>query len=260
MTQPTRRSDADQPAVPGGPPGAPSGGLPDALPAALLWDMDGTLVDTEPYWIAAEHALVAEHGVAWTDEDARSLVGSALLDSARVLRERGGVRLAPERIVELLSDDVRRRVTERAPWMPGARELLADARALGVPCALVTMSWSALADAVVSALPHGTFAAVVTGDAVTRGKPDPEPYLAAAAALGVDPARCLAIEDSLPGVTSATSAGVPTAGVEHLVALPRGPGAPPGLVVLPTLVGLDVAALARLVAAGGAAVAGPSTA
>ncbi len=223
--------------------------LPEALlPEALLWDMDGTLVDTEPYWFAAEHALVAEHGERWTDADARSLVGLALLDSARVLRERGGVRLPPEQVVRLLSADVRDRVLQAVPWMPGAQALLQDARRLGIPCALVTMSWALLADAVVAALPAGTFAAVVTGDAVTRGKPHPEPYLTAAAALGVDPARCIAIEDSLPGVTSATAAGVPTAGVEHEVALPRPPHAPPGLVVLQTLQGLDVAALAALVA------------
>lgn len=226
------------------------GAGPPPLPAALLWDMDGTLVDTEPYWIAAEHALVAEHGGAWTDQDARSLVGMALLDAAAVLRERGGVALAPERIVERLSDDVRERVLARAPWMPGARELLADAARRSVPCALVTMSWAPLAEAVVQALPPGTFAAVVTGDVVTRGKPHPEAYLTAAAALGVDPARCVAVEDSLPGVTSATAAGVPTVGVEHLVALPRPPHAPPGLVVVDTLAGLDVTALAALAAAG----------
>ena len=226
------------------------GAGPPPLPAALLWDMDGTLVDTEPYWIAAEHALVAEHGERWTDEDARSLVGRALLDSAAALVERGGVRLAPERIVALLTADVRDRVRARVPWMPGARELLADAGRLSVPCALVTASWAPLVDAVVAALPAGTFGAVVTGDAVTRGKPHPEPYLTAAAALGVDPARCLAIEDSLPGVASATAAGVPTLGVEHLVALPRPPHAPPGLVVVDTLAGLDVAALAALAAPG----------
>jgi HAD superfamily hydrolase (TIGR01509 family) len=227
---------------------APPAVPPAALPAALLWDMDGTLVDTEPYWIAAEHALVAEHGERWDDDDARSLVGRALLDAAAVLRERGGVRLAPERIVEVLSADVRDRVRARVPWMPGARELLADAARLGVPCALVTMSWAPLAQAVVEALPDGAFAAVVTGDAVARGKPHPEPYLTAAAALGVDPARCVALEDSLPGVTSATAAGVPTVGVEHLVALPRPPHAPPGLVVVGTLEGLDVAALSALAA------------
>ena len=221
------------------PPSAP----PGALPAALLWDMDGTLVDTEPCWFAAEHALVAEHGRAWSDADALSLVGNDLLTSAQVLRERGGVDLPVRRIVEVLTEDVRARVAAQVPWRPGALELLTAARRAGLPCALVTASWRTLVDAVLGALPEGTFAAVVTGDEVARGKPDPEPYATAARALGVEPGRCLALEDSPNGLASALAAGVPTVGITHHVALPSGPGAPAGLVVVDTLAGLDLHAL-----------------
>ncbi len=220
-------------------------------PAALLWDMDGTLVDTEPSWFAAEHALVAEHGDSWTEADARSLVGSALTDSAQVLITRGGVRLPPAAVIARLSAAVREDVRRAVPWRPGARELLTEARGLGIPCALVTMSWADLVAAVLDALPEGTFDVVVTGDAVTRGKPHPEPYLTAAAALGLAPDRCLALEDSLPGVESALAAGVPTVGVQHHVALPAGPSAPDRLVVLDTLAGVDVAGLIALVRAAG---------
>lgn len=211
--------------------------------AALLWDMDGTLVDTEPCWFAAEHALVAAHGRAWTDADAASLVGNDLLTSARVLIERGGVDLPPQRIVEILTADVRSRVLAAPPWRPGALELLAAAHDAGLPCALVTASWRSLVDAVLAALPGGTFAAVVTGDEVTRGKPDPEPYATAAAALGLDPSRCLALEDSPNGLRSALAAGVPTVGITNHVPLPSGLDAPEGLVVVDTLAGLDLAAL-----------------
>jgi len=86
------------------------------------------------------------------------------------------------------------------------------------------MSYRRFTDAVVEALPPGAFAAVVAGDEVTRGKPHPEPYLTAAARLGVAPGECVAIEDSPTGVASAVAAGVPTLAVEHLVTIAPGPG------------------------------------
>jgi len=195
-----------------------------ALPAAVLWDMDGTLVDTEPYWIACERELVGRYGHEWSDDDAHALVGNPLLVSAEIMRERGRVPLPAESIVEVLLDGVVARVQEHVPFRPGARELLEALIAAGVPCALVTMSYRRFTDAVVAALPPGTFAVVVPGDEVTHGKPHPEPYLTAAARLGVEPGECVAIEDSPTGVASAVAAGVPTLAVEHLVTISPGPG------------------------------------
>ncbi|MCW2856347.1 MAG: Phosphorylated carbohydrates phosphatase [Marmoricola sp.] len=169
--------------------------------------MDGTLVDTEPYWIEVEFALVAEHGGTWSMEHALNLVGNDLLVSAEYIRRHGGVDLAPDVIVERLLDGVIARIKESVPWRPGSRELLAGLRAAGVPCALVTMSYERFVDPVLAALPADTFATVVTGDSVTVGKPHPEPYLRAAAELGVEPADCLAIEDSNTGAKSAVAAG-----------------------------------------------------
>ena len=216
--------------------------LPEDLPAAVLWDMDGTLVDTEPYWIDAEFALVAEHGGSWSMDQARSLVGSDLRESARRLRTEGGVDLTIEAIVRRMLARVRAAVREHLPWRPGAPELLAAVREAGVPCALVTMSWAELAEELVAALPAGTFSAVVTGDVVSRPKPHPDPYLEAARRLGVDPGACVAVEDSSTGVRSALAAGVPTVGVPHVVELE----AAPGLVRVPTLAGLDLAFLAAV--------------
>ena len=192
--------------------------------AAVLWDMDGTIVDTEPYWIATEFELVAEFGGEWSDEKAHSIVGTDLRDSAAVLRDQGGVDLPIDEIVSRLLDGVITRVQRKVPWRPGARELLADVRKAGVPNALVTMSWKRFADAVVAALPSGSFDVVITGDEVTHGKPHPEPYLAAASALGVDPKRCVAIEDSPTGVRSAVAAGCITFAVPNVVEVPEGKG------------------------------------
>lgn len=195
------------------------------LPKAVLWDMDGTIVDTEPYWIAEEHALVESYGGRWSAELAHQCVGNALLVSARIIRDNSPVALTPEEIVDRLLDGVIRRMRESVPWRPGARDLLAECRAAAVPCALVTMSYQSFAAVLVDALPDGTFSAVVTGDIVTNGKPHPEPYLMAAELLGVDPAECVAIEDSPTGVRSAVASGARTYAVPHIVDVPADTGA-----------------------------------
>ncbi|WP_264176757.1 HAD family hydrolase [Agilicoccus flavus] len=210
-------------AVGGAPPSA-AGGDPHELPAAVLWDMDGTLVDTEPYWIEQEHRLVERFGGTWTEADAHSLVGNPLLVSAEYIRAHTPVTLTPLEIVDELQSGVIAALSRRLPWRPGARELLAELGDLGVPCALVTMSWRPMVDALVATLPDGVFAAIVTGDEVTRGKPDPEPYLTAAAALGVDIGDCVAIEDSSTGSASALAAGARTIVVPHVVAVPPADG------------------------------------
>lgn len=216
--------------------------LPAELPVAVLWDMDGTIVDTEPCWHEAEHALIDEFGGRWTEEDAIALIGTPLPRAAQILQA-AGVRLPDQDIIERLLAHVVDRVRCGAvSWRPGARELLAALRAAEVPMALVTMSFAPLADAVLELLPEGTFDVVVTGDVVDQGKPHPEAYLTAAAALGVEPACAVAIEDSVPGVTSAQSAGVPVIAVVNLVPLPDAPGR----LVTETLVGLTPSDLAAI--------------
>jgi HAD superfamily hydrolase (TIGR01509 family) len=175
--------------------------------AAVLWDMDGTLVDTEPDWIQAEFDLVEEHGGSWSHDHAMNLVGNDLLDSGRYIHEHAGIDLEPAEIVEELLDRVMARLATTVPWRPGALELLTDLRARGVRCALVTMSYRRFVAPVLETLPDGTFEVIVTGDSVAQGKPHPEPYLKAAAILGVDPAHTVAIEDSNTGARSAEAAG-----------------------------------------------------
>lgn len=212
-----------------------------ARPAALLWDMDGTLVDTEPYWIEAEYALVERFGGRWSDELAHQLVGNPLLVSADIIIASSPVTLTPHEVVDELMTAVIGRVREHVPWRPGARALLDEAVAVGVPNALVTMSWQPLARAVADALPGSPFAVLVTGDEVTHGKPHPEPYLRAAELLGVAPRDCVALEDSPTGVRAATAAGVPTVAIPHVVQIPDIAGA----VRVDSLDGLDLAGLTR---------------
>ena len=210
-------------------------------PAAVLWDMDGTLVDTEPYWIESEFDLVEEHGGTWSREHALNLVGNDLLVSGRYMREHAAIDLEPDRIAEELLDRVVARVERRVPWRPGAVDLLVDLRAHGVRCALVTMSYRRFVEPILQVLPEGTFEVVVTGDAVTQGKPHPEPYLKAAAVLGVPPAATLAIEDSNTGARSAEAAGCTVLVVpNHVPVLPG-----PRRVFAKTLDELDFSTLPR---------------
>lgn len=205
-----------------------------ALPAAVLWDMDGTLIDTEPYWEMEERSLVEEYGGTWSHEQAMALVGNPLLVSAEYIRANSPVTLSPVEITERMQAGVAAAMARQMPWRPGAFELLTALRDAGVRCALVTMSWRPMVDVLLAAVPEGLFEVVVTGDVVSRGKPDPEAYLTAAARLEVDPAHCVAVEDSPSGVGAALAAGARTILVPHLVEVPD----LPGLARVPSLVGV----------------------
>lgn len=193
---------------------------PNAL-AAVLWDLDGTLVDTEPLWMAAEHELAAAHGKSWTDQDGLALVGFDLLDAGDYIRRRLELDMTAAEIVEYMVARVAQQLhSEPIRWRPGALELIDALHAEGTPLALVTMSYVDIADPIAASLPFG---AVVTGDAVTHGKPHPEPYLKAAAMLGVDAADCVAIEDSGNGANSGNAAGCQVLVVPNMVNVPAAP-------------------------------------
>lgn len=201
--------------------------------------MDGTLVDTEPAWNAAEHRLVAAYGGIWSDEHAANLVGNSLLETGEYIRVHGNVPLTAAEIVDALVEEMIEHLKRETSWRPGALDLLTDLRNHGVPCALVTMSYRRMADVVVSALPPETFAATVAGDEVTNGKPHPEPYLTAARHIGVAPDECMVIEDSNTGARSGLAAGASVVAVPNIVPIDVA-----GVTLVPSLVGLDAAALA----------------
>jgi beta-phosphoglucomutase-like phosphatase (HAD superfamily) len=201
-----------------------------SLPRAVLWDLDGTLVDSEPLWMDAESRLMEEHGLPWTHQDAMRMVGNALPDSAELLRSRG-LRLPVRTIIDRLTADVVARMATEISWRPGAKNLLSALQEAGVPQALVTMSETPMANAVVGNLGFDPFSVRVTGDRVEKGKPDPEPYLMAVALLDSEhgspenPVTCansVAIEDSVPGTTASLRAGLRTVAVPlHVPLEPR---------------------------------------
>jgi HAD superfamily hydrolase (TIGR01509 family) len=222
--------------------------VPD--PAAVLFDMDGTLVETEEYWGQALHELATRYGGVLSSEGRASTVGTSMRTSMGVLSTELGLP-ADERRMAADARWVEGRVAELmvggVPWRPGARELLADVRSAGLPTALVTTTARRLADLVLAAMARSLgdrvpFDVTVCGDEVPARKPDPAPYLQAAAALGVDVRSCVVVEDSSVGVTSGLAAGAAVLGVPAMQAIDPAPG----LVLRGTLEGVGVADLGAL--------------
>jgi HAD superfamily hydrolase (TIGR01509 family) len=191
---------------------------------AVLWDMDGTLVDTEPVWARVQIDLLTSLGATWTVEDAMRLVGSDLADAVQVWM--GALPddvISAEELADRMFGEVVRSLKEDVVLRPGALELLQALRAAGVPCALVSASYRVMIDAVLSHLGPDLFDVVVAGDEVRNGKPHPEPYLTAAQELDVDPADCVVIEDSPGGTASGTAAGAFVLAVPQWVTIPEAP-------------------------------------
>jgi HAD superfamily hydrolase (TIGR01509 family) len=196
------------------------------LPAAVLFDMDGLLVATEHVWFEVESALVRELGGEWGPADQEHLVGGPLERTVAHMAEtvRALGRPVDEDVLRarLLDGMVARLQRGPVDWMPGARRLLGEVEAAGVPTALVSSSRRPVVDAVLTAIGTHLFPVTVSGDDVPRTKPHPDPYLLAAALLEVDPARCVALEDSATGATSARAAGCYTVVVPSIATIPDG--------------------------------------
>lgn len=216
--------------------------LKNQLPAAVLWDMDGTLVDSEHYWMKSERDLAAAHSREWSQQDGFDLIGMSLYDSSQVIKEKLESSLHPHEIITRLTDGVREQLAVEVPWRPGAKELLLALREAGIKTALVTMSLHHMAQEVVDQIPFKAFDVIVGGDDVSRGKPFPDPYLRAAELLGVDACDCVAIEDSNTGLRSAEAAGTKAIGVPNFIEIPH----IPGRTIWPTLVGVTVDDLRNL--------------
>jgi HAD superfamily hydrolase (TIGR01509 family) len=212
------------------------------LPSAVLWDMDGTLIDSEPYWMKSEGAFAKANNSIWTEQDGLSLVGMSLYDSSKIIKAKVGSDLEPEQIIAQLTDEVTAQLKQEILWRPGARELLMLLRKKKIKTALVTMSMHRMAKQVADAIGFDAFDVIVAGDDVLHGKPHPEAYLKAASLLEVRPEDCVAFEDSISGLKSAEAAGTRAVGIKNIVELP----AEPGRIVWDTLEGVSLSDLRGL--------------
>jgi len=192
---------------------------------AVLWDMDGSLVDSEKVWAEVQIELLGSLGAIWTMEDCVNLIGSDLRDAVKVWMSRipSGL-ITAEELAERMFRAVIDALKQEVEFRPGAVELLQALRKEDVPCALVSASYRLMIDAVMSHLPLDLFDVIVAGDEVTNGKPHPEPYLTAARELGVDPTQCVVIEDSNTGVQAGAAAGAYVIAEPQWVTIPEAPG------------------------------------
>ena len=192
--------------------------------AAVAFDMDGLLVDTEPLWLETETEVMARLGAQWTPRDQEALLGGSMQRTVSYLLAKATRSASPEAVERWLTEGMLERVRAgRVVVQPGARDLLAAVAAAGLPHALVTSSQRPFAVAVLASTALA-FPVTVCAEDVAMTKPDPEPYRLAAKLLDADPARCVALEDSPNGVASASAAGLRVVAVPSLVAIPPAPG------------------------------------
>jgi HAD superfamily hydrolase (TIGR01509 family) len=211
--------------------------------AGVLFDMDGTLFDSEKLWDISLDELAVMLGGTLSPQTRKALVGSNLYESIDIVhRDLGVLDADPVHSGEWLLRRTKELFAEGLPWKPGARELLAAVRAAGIPRGLVTSTHRELTDVALENFPPGTFDVVVCGDEVTNTKPHPESYLTAAAAIGAQARDCVAVEDSPRGIASAEAAGCAVVAVPSEVPVPPGPQR----VVIDSLVGVSVEWLAGL--------------
>ena len=205
---------------------------------AVVFDLDGVLVDSEPVWEQVRRQVVAEHGGHWAPDAQQRLMGISTGEWARYLGEDLGVGLPPETIAALAIDQMKASYAEHVPFMPGAVDAVRRLAARW-PLGLASSSPPVLIDAVLDGAGlRDCFAVTMSTEEVAHGKPAPDIYLAVTGRLGHRPERCAAVEDSANGIRSAAAAGMP------VIAVPR-PGYPPGADAL-RLAALVLSSLAEL--------------
>jgi HAD superfamily hydrolase (TIGR01509 family) len=212
----------------------------------VLFDMDGTLVDSEKIWDVTLDELATRLGGELSAPTRQAMVGSNLASSLQMLHDDLGIAAGDlDGDARWLLDRTKHYFGHGLPWQAGARELLDAVHAAGIPTALVTSTHRDLVDVALRSIGAHYFDVEVCGDEVSHNKPHPEAYLTAAALLGVAAVDCVAIEDSPTGIAAAEAAGCAVLAVPSEVPVPPGPLR----TVRDSLVGVDVACLTALLAA-----------
>ncbi len=208
----------------------------------MLFDMDGTLLDSEKVWALALHDLAAELGGELSSAARAQMVGGSMGSSTAILHDDLGIDADPETSSAYLTERMAELFATDLEWKPGARDLLVAVRDAGLPAVLVTATHRRLTDIALGFMGRELFTASVCGDEVGRSKPDPESYLRAASLAGATPSTCIAIEDSITGVASARAAGCVVIAVPSEVAVPP----TSGVTIIHSLVGVGVDELVLL--------------
>jgi HAD superfamily hydrolase (TIGR01509 family) len=192
---------------------------------AVLWDMDGTLVDSEKLWDVSLSALYESFGGAMSRDTRAALVGASADETILTVYAELDLDPDPAAMAESnrwLHEHTAELFADGLPWCNGAREMLEALAAERTPMALVTNTQRALTERALNSIGRQYFSVSVCGDEVPNGKPAPDPYLRAAELLGLEPSDCLAVEDSVTGAAAAEVAGCAVLVVPNDVAVPGG--------------------------------------
>jgi len=191
--------------------------------SAILFDMDGTLIDSEPLWLEAEIEIMEELGCDWDQQDQINCLGGPIDKTENYMQDRSNNIKPFGYFTKKLDDVMEQKLSTKLDLIPNALEIIDECKRSELKIALVTASSGRLMRAVLKRFPVGIFDTTVSYDDVKRSKPDPEPYLLASKTLGVNITNCVVLEDSLTGVQSGLSAGAQVIGIPHLVKMPSNP-------------------------------------
>ena len=187
--------------------------------SAILFDMDGTLIDSEPLWLQAEIEVMAELGCHWDQQDQINCLGGPTERTEKYMQERSNNVKPYGYFGKKLDELMEIKLANELEFIPNARELLHDCKGAGLKTALVTASTGKHMRSVLKRFPTGFFDIAVSRDDVEKSKPDPEPYLLAAKLLGVKNEFCVVFEDSPTGIESGLRSGAQVVGIPHLTQL-----------------------------------------
>ncbi|PIF03104.1 MAG: HAD family hydrolase [Propionibacterium sp.] len=217
--------------------------MPAEMASAVLWDFDGTLMKTEQIWIAVGKEFLAEYGAKIDLSQTNNFVGASFSVIAEATSELIGGQLSPQEVKEEIENRlVAAFESAELIYQPGAKQLLAQLRQLGIPCGLVSSSPRKVLLSAVSRLPENSFELVISGDDVETAKPDPEPYLLAIKQLEVAADKIIILEDSLPGIQSARASGAVVVAIPDQIKIESAPRQ----IILDSLADINVETLMQL--------------
>ncbi len=188
--------------------------------SAILFDMDGTLVDSEPLWLEAECEVMESVGASWSAQDQLSTLGGPRERTEKIMQEKSKNVKPYGFFGEQLDILMLKKLRNQLQILPNALDLINECRSFGLKIALVTASGGQLMQTVLTHFPINFFDITISADDVERTKPDPAPYLLAANRLDVKIENCVVVEDSITGVTAGLNSGAQVIGIPHLVSLP----------------------------------------
>ncbi len=187
--------------------------------SAILFDMDGTIIDSEPLWLQAEIQVMAELGCHWDEQDQINCLGGPMERTEKYMQDRSGNVKPYGYFGQRLNEVMKLKFVKDLVLIPNALELITKSKEAGLKTALVTASGRELMNSALTRFPENSFDIAISRDDVANSKPHPEPYLMAAERLKVKIDECLVLEDSMTGVRAGLDSGAQVVAISHIISI-----------------------------------------